>query len=133
MICNAELRPNNFFVNVFVLAFLYLANNFQKTNNFAWNCQFFENCQRNTIASKKTFTENSLQRNFSLHFTSYLSIALSKILPHSKKKKLRNCQYLVKTTFAVYLVFYKLIFFESLIIFLKPTLKLITRIFDLQK
>ena len=62
---------------------------------------------------------------YPLHFPKFCLI--------QKKKKLRNCQYLVKTTFAVYLVFYKLIFFESLIIFLKPTLKLITRIFDLQK
>ena len=36
-------------------------------------------------------------------------------------------------TLAVYLIPYKLIFFESLIIFLEPTIKLITGIFDLQK
>ena len=35
----------------------------------------------------ETFTENSLRRNFALHFTSYLSIALFKILPHSKTTK----------------------------------------------
>ena len=34
---------------------------------------------------------------------------------------------------AVYLIFYKLIFFESLIMFLESTIKLITGIFDLQK
>ena len=39
----------------------------------------------------------------------------------------------MKTTLAVYLIFYKLIYFESLIIFLEPTIKLITGIFDLQK
>ena len=39
---------------------------------------------------------------------------------------------MVKTTVAVYLIFYKLIFFESLIMFLEPTIKLITGIFDLQ-
>ena len=43
---------------------------------------------------------------------------------------LRNCQYLVKTTLAVYLIFYKLIFLGTLLIFLKPTIKLITEIFD---
>ena len=48
---------------------------------------FFENCQPNTIAIMETFTENSLQRNFALHFTYYLSIALSKILHHSKTIK----------------------------------------------
>ena len=35
-------------------------------------------------------------------------------------------------TVVVYLIFHKLIFFESLFIFLEPTIKLITRIFDLQ-
>ena len=39
---------------------------------------------------------------------------------------------MVKTTLAVYLIFYKLIFFESLIIVLETTIKLITGIFDLQ-
>ena len=41
--------------------------------NFFW---------QNTTASTETFTERELERNFALHFTSYLSIALSKILPH---------------------------------------------------
>ena len=72
--------------------------------------------------------------NLALHSTSYLSIALSKILSHSKTiKTLRNCRYLVKMTLVVYLIFYKLIFFETLIIFLELTIKLITRIFDLLK
>ena len=53
---------------------------------------------------------------------------------HQKKKKtLRNCQYLVKTTLVVYLIFDKLIFFETLIIFLESKIKSITGIFDLQK
>ena len=47
----------------------------------------FLNCRRNATASTETFTENSWQRNFALHFTSYLSIALSKILPHSETIK----------------------------------------------
>ena len=56
----------------------------------------------------------------------YISIPM----PHSKTmknaKNLKTCRYLVKTTIAAYLIFYKLIFFESLIIFLEPTMKLIT-------
>ena len=36
-------------------------------------------------------------------------------------------------TVAANLIFYKLIFFESLIIFLEPTIKLVTGISDLQK
>ena len=43
--------------------------------------------QQNTTASTETFTENSLRRSFALHSTSYLSIALFKILPHSKTIK----------------------------------------------
>ena len=39
----------------------------------------------------------------------------------------------MKMTLAVYLIIYKLIIFESLIIFLEPAMKLITGIFDLQK
>ena len=37
-----------------ILTSLYFANNFQKTDNFAWNCQFFENCQQNALASTET-------------------------------------------------------------------------------
>ena len=66
---------------------LYFADNFQKTYNFGWNCRFFENCRQETTASTETFTENSLRHNFALHFTSYLSIALSKLLPHPKTIK----------------------------------------------
>ena len=39
--------------------------------------------------------------------------------------------YLVKTTLAFYIIFYKLIFFESLIVFVEPTIKLMAVIFDL--
>ena len=69
---------------------MYFANNFQKTDNFAWNCRVFLNCWQNTLASTKTFTKNQSWRNFELHFTSCLSIALSKILPHSKTIKNAN-------------------------------------------
>ena len=51
----------------------------------------------------------------------------------NNKKTLKNCRYWVKTTLAVYLTFYKLIFSETFIIFLEPTIKLNTGIFDLQK
>ena len=73
-------------MNVSVLAVVF-RRQFLKTNNFSWNCRFFKNCRRNTTASTETFIENSLRCNFALHFTSYLSIALSKILPHSKTIK----------------------------------------------
>ena len=45
----------------------------------------FESCRRKRTAG--TFIEKYLVRNFALHLTSYLSIAASKILPHSKKVK----------------------------------------------
>ena len=41
-------------------------------------------------------------------------------------------RYLVKATIAGYLIFYRLILFESLIMFLKSTIKFITGIFHLQ-
>ena len=72
---------------MFLYELLYFAENLQKADNFCWNCRFFENCQGNTTASTETFTENLLRRTFTLHFTSYLSIPLSKILPHSKTIK----------------------------------------------
>ena len=67
-------------MNISVLAVVYLPE----------NCWFFENCQQNTIASTETFTENQLHLNFALHLTSYLFIALSKILPHSKTKNAKK-------------------------------------------
>ena len=73
-------------MNVSVLAVVF-RRQFSKNQQFGWNCWSFKNCRRNTTASTETFTENSLRRNFALHFTSYLSIALSKILPHSKTTK----------------------------------------------
>ena len=81
----------------------------------------------------ETFTENVLGRNFALYFTAYLSIALSNILSHSKTiKNAKKLSVFVKATLVVYLIFYKLGFFESLIIFLERLIKLITGIFDLQ-
>ena len=46
---------------------------------------------------------------------------------------IKCCWYFMKTTLAVYLIVYKLRFFESLIIFLESTIKLITEIFYLQR
>ena len=39
------------------------------------------------LGGTETLTEIYLRRNFALYFTSYLSIALFKILPHSKTLK----------------------------------------------
>ena len=86
------------------------------------------------MASTETFTEKYLERNFALHFTSFLSIACFKILPHSKTiKNAKKLSAFGETIPVVYLIFYKLIFFETLIIFLEPAIKLIAGIFDLQK
>ena len=48
--------------------------------------KFQNSCQESTTASLETFTEKK-GRNCALHFTSYLSIALSKILLHSQTIK----------------------------------------------
>ena len=81
-----------------------------------------------------TFTEKNLGHNSALHITSYSSVALSKNFPIQKQQKtLGNSWHLVKATLAVYLIFYKLVFFETLIIFREATIKLITGIFYFQK
>ena len=54
-------------------------------------------------------------------------------LIQKQQKSLRNYRFLVKTNLAVNLVAHKLLFSETLINFLEPTIKLITGIFDLQK
>ena len=86
MICNAELCPNYFSVNVSVLAVVF-RQQFSKNRQFWLTMSVFWKLLANTTPSTETFTENSLRHNFALHFTSYLSIALSKILPHSKTIK----------------------------------------------
>ena len=74
------------------------------------------------------------RRNSALNFTSYSFTALSKILHYSKTvKTLRSCRYLDKTTLVVYLIFYKLIFFETLILFPESLITLITGAFALEK
>ena len=73
---NVKLCPNYFSVNVSVLA-VVLPRQFLKKRQF----------RQNTTASTKRFTEKQLGHNFAFHFTSYLSISLSKILPHSKTIK----------------------------------------------
>ena len=73
-------------MNVSVLDVVF-RRQFSKNLQFWLKLSFFENCRQETTASTETFTENSLRHNFALHFTSYLSIALSKILPHPKTIK----------------------------------------------
>ena len=58
MMCNTELCPNCFSVNVSVLALVF-RQQILKNDNLRQNCWFFENCQWNTTASMETFTENN--------------------------------------------------------------------------
>ena len=73
-------------MNVFVLANVFWQQ-FPKNRQFQAKLSIFENCWQNTTARTEMFTENQLRRNFALHLTSYLSITLSKILPHSSRTK----------------------------------------------
>ena len=85
----------------------------------------------------QTFTDNSLRR---INSTSYISIELSKILPQSKiiknAKKLlafgENNSHRLSNFLHIFIFFYKYFFiiFETLIVFLESTIKLITEIFD---
>ena len=45
----------------------------------------------------------------------------------------KKCQYLVKNTLDIYLIFYKLRFSGELTTHLEPSPKLVTEMFDLQK
>ena len=86
MTCHEQLCPNYFTVNVFVLPVVF-RQRFPKNQQFWLKLSVSGIYRRNTTASTEKFTENSLRRNFVLHFTFYLSIALSKILLHSKTIK----------------------------------------------
>ena len=126
MKCNAKLRSNYFSGNVSVLAVVF-RRQIKKPTILPEIVGVFLICRQNTTASMETFTEKELERNFTLHFTSYLSIAFSKILPQSKTiKNSKKLSVFGKTTLVVYVIVYKLIFFKTLIIFLKPAIKLIT-------
>ena len=52
---------------------------------------------------------------------------------NNNKKTLGTFQYLMKTILVIDLIFYKLIFFETLSTILEPTIKLFTRMFDLKQ
>ena len=86
MICNTELCPNYFSMNVSVLAVVF-RRHFFKNRQFQPKLSVFWRLSANTTTSTETFTESSLRHSFALHFTSHLFIALSKILPHSKTIK----------------------------------------------
>ena len=57
-----------------------------------------------------------------------------KFCPIQKQKTiLKSCQYLVKTTVVVNPIFFKLIFFDTSVMFLEYTIKSILGLSDLQK
>ena len=61
-------------------------------------------------------------------------MALSKILPHAETiKNAKKLSLFGENDSRRLSNFYELIFFESLVIFLEPSIKLITGIFDLHK
>ena len=85
-------------------------------NYLRQNCRFFEIYWRNTTASTETFTEKQILRNGALYFTSYISIALSRILPHLKPiKNAKKLQEGGKNNPLRLSTFYNLLFFETLI------------------
>ena len=80
------------------------------------------------------FTEKQLRCNFALHFISYLPIAPSKVLPHSKTiKNAKKLSVFDKKDSRRLSNFLQTRSFETLVIFLEPPIKLITDIFHLQK
>ena len=85
MKCNAKLRRNGFSEDVSVLAVVF-RRQFSKIRQFQIKLSFLI-YWRNMTAGTETFTEKRLEHNSALHITFYLSIALPKILPHSKTIK----------------------------------------------
>ena len=65
--------------------------------------------------------------------THYILLPIYQHTSKTVKNAAKKYRCLTKMTTAVYLNFYELIFFETSVIFLGPTIKLITEISDLQK
>ena len=75
------------YVLIIFVSFCILRTTFKKPTISGKIVGVFCFCWRNAAASTETFTEKKLGRKCTLHFTFYLSTALSKILPHSKTVK----------------------------------------------
>ena len=84
---------------------------------------FLKNYRRNTVASTLTFTRKS--NSYVINHT------LENSTPFKTTKALTSCWYFMKTILVVYPIFYKLIYFETSIIFREPIIKLIREILDL--
>ena len=61
--CDAELRPNQFFVNLFMRAIVFREQN-QTTSD---KIVFFGVCWQNTMAGAEMLAENQLGSSFTLH------------------------------------------------------------------
>ena len=97
----------------------------------SFRCRSFSKKKKKRYGNKmETFIEEWLERHCALHFVSFSSIEISKILDLKTINMLSSSRYLVKTTLVTYLIFCKLVFFETLTIFLEATIKLITEIFE---
>ena len=86
------------------------------------------------IVRKRLQKSNRKWLQFTFHFL-FINSTRENFEPLKNNKSYCNyCRYLVKMTLAVNQIFYKLIFFETLIRFLEPsTIELITEIFELRK
>ena len=134
MICIAELCPNYFSVNVLVLAVVFhqqISRNWQLWLKMSLFLKIVGEIQQLVQKSSQKINYEVILRYISLPI---YPLHFPKFCPIQKWwKTLTNCRYLVKTTLAVYLNFYKLIFFETLIKFVESPIKSITGIFDFQK
>ena len=131
MKCNETFCPIYFSMKVSILAVVFcwqISKNWQ----FCLKMLVFWHLLPKYSSQHGNLLRKVIRTKFCISLPIY-PLHFPKFCPIPKQKTLRNCRCLVKTNPTIYLIFYKLVFFETLIIFLEPTIKSITGIFDMKK
>ena len=129
MICNAKLCPNCFSVNFSVLAVVFRQQFSKKLTMLPKTVGFSKIVDEiQQVVRKRSQKIHYDVICITFHFLFiHCPFQNSASFKNNSKTKTKK-----KTALVVYLIFYKLKFFESFIMFLEPTIKLITGIYDLQ-
>ena len=119
MKCKLDSLSNCFSVNVCALPIII--RRFSKVDYFTQNYRFLK-----FITEIQQLAYKRPQKNIR-------KLCSTQKNNNNNKKTLGSFQYLMKKILAIDLIFYKLIFFETLSTILEPTIKLFTRMFDLKQ